>query len=82
MQTKFAKVMFLHLSVSHFVHGGLPQCMLGCHHTPRDQLPCPQSRPHPPAQCMLVDTVNKWAVCILLECDLVIYCFQTCITFR
>ena len=41
-QTKFAKVMFLHLSVSHSFHrGGLPQCMLG-------------------------DTVNKRAVCILL----------------
>ena len=23
----------------------------------------------PPAQCMLGDTVNKWAVCILLECN-------------
>ena len=32
LQTKFTKVMFLHLSVSHFVHGEgqcLPQCMLG-----------------------------------------------------
>ena len=29
-QIKFAKVMFLHLSVSHSVHGGvMPQCMLG-----------------------------------------------------
>ena len=29
-QTKFAKAMFLHLSVSHSFHkGGLPQCMLG-----------------------------------------------------
>ena len=29
-QTKFAKVMFLHLSVCHSVHRGcLPQCMLG-----------------------------------------------------
>ena len=25
----------------------------------------------PPAQCMVGDTVNKRAVCILLECDLV-----------
>ena len=30
----------------------------------------PRSR-HPPAQCMLGDTVNKQAVCILLECNLV-----------
>ena len=50
-QTKFAKVMFLHLSVSYSVHGGvLPQCMLGY---PRDQAPPeqthtpPRSR-HPP----------------------------------
>ena len=33
--------------------------------------PPPGSRPTP-AQCMLGDTVNKWAVCILLECNLVI----------
>ena len=41
-QTKFAKVMFLHLSVSHSVHreGGLPQCMLGCH-TPGPGTPTP-----------------------------------------
>ena len=30
----------------------------------------PQTR-HPPVQCMLGDTVNKWAVCMLLECNLV-----------
>ena len=29
-QTKFAKVMFLRLSVGHSVHrGGMPQCMMG-----------------------------------------------------
>ena len=40
-QTKFAKVMFLHLSVSHSVHmgGHLPQCMLGYAD------PLPRSRP-------------------------------------
>ena len=47
-QTKFAKVMFLHLSVSHSVHRGLPQCMLG--YPPRTRHPpgpgTPQSR-HP-----------------------------------
>ena len=31
----------------------------------------PGSRHPPPAQCMLGDTVNKRAVCILLECNLV-----------
>ena len=35
---------------------------------PRDQA-TPQTR-QPPAQCMLGDTVNKWVVCILLECNL------------
>ena len=29
----------------------------------------------PPAQCMLCDTVNKRAVCILLECNLVYFFF-------
>ena len=47
--------------------GGLPQCMLG-YHPPWKQAPS-QSR-HPPAQCMLGDTVNKRAVCILLECNI------------
>ena len=34
-QKKFAKVIFLHLSVILFTEGGgnLPQCMLGCTHT-------------------------------------------------
>ena len=44
-QTKFAKVMFLHLSVILFTGGGLPQCMLGYH--PPEQTPHPRSR-HPP----------------------------------
>ena len=68
-QTKFAKVMFLHLSVSHSVHReGV--CLSACWDTPRKQKP-PGSR-HPHEQCMLGDTVNKRAVCILLECNLVI----------
>ena len=59
-QTKFAKVIFLHLSVSHSVHGGgLPQCMLG--YTP----PTGADTPH--VQYMLGDMGNKRAVCILLE---------------
>ena len=47
-QTKFAKVMFLHLSVSHSVHGGgcLPQCMLGYTHPLGTDTP-PRIR-HPP----------------------------------
>ena len=125
--------MFLHLSVSHSVHRGLPQCMLGypprtrhppgpgtpqsrhplgtdipqSRHppgpdtprpgtpqsrcppeqtppptgpdTPQTRYPSEQTPPradtppsrHPPEQCMLGDTVNKRAVSILLECNLV-----------
>ena len=36
----------------------------GTRYTPRDQV-------HPPVQSMLGDTVNAWAVRILLECNLV-----------
>ena len=32
----------------------------------------PPGTRHPPAQCMPGDTVNKRAMCILLECNLVI----------
>ena len=67
----WGKVTFLHLSVILFTGRGLPQCMLGYHPLPWEQ--SPWSR-HPPAQCMLRDTVNKWAVCILLECNLVSEC--------
>ena len=68
--------------------GCLPQCMLGYHpprtrHPPKTRHPpllgpgIPQEQTPlgpgiPPAQCMLGDTVNKRAVCILLECNLVI----------
>ena len=69
-QTKFAKVMFEHLSVSHSVHGGRVVCLSACwKDTPWADNP--RSR-HPPAQCMLGDTGNKWAVRILLECILVV----------
>ena len=75
-QTKFAKVMFLHLSVSHSVHGGgLPQCMLGYPPgpgTPGSRHPPPWEQTSPPgAAPMLGDMVNKWAVRILLECNFV-----------
>ena len=60
--------------------------MLGYHTPPPDQAPPEQATPRtgtppdqhpptgpgtPPVQCMLGDTVNKQAVCILLECNLV-----------
>ena len=68
-KTKFAKVMFLHLSVSHSVHGGGSASL---HAGIADS---PGSR-HPPAQYMLGDTANKRAVRILLECILVAQCEQ------
>ena len=58
------------------VHAGIPPP------PPRDQAPpradTPQDQaPLPPVQCMLGDTVNKQAVCILLECNLVYHiCWQ------
>ena len=47
---------------------------------PRADTPWEQTPPQeqtlpeqtPPVQCMLGDTVHKWAVCILLECNLVV----------
>ena len=89
LQMKFAKVMFLHLSVSHSVHRGVSASVhAGIH--PREQTPpgadTPQSRhtlweqtplgadtPH--AQCMLGYTGNKWDVCILLECILSLHLY-------
>ena len=45
-QRKFAKVMFLHLSVSHSVHGGcLPQCMLVYTPLGRHTPPSPRADP-------------------------------------
>ena len=77
-QTKFAKVMFLHLSVSHSVHswGGVLGASAPVHagmHTPRDQ--SARARPRK-EQCTLGDTGNKRAVRILLECILVIQKFH------
>ena len=42
--------------------------------TPLEQTPQTRHPPRadPPMQCMLGDMVNKWAVCILLECNLVV----------
>ena len=48
--------------------------------TPWNKLPPPTDPPEqtqlprsiPPEQCMLGDTVNKRAVCVLLECNLVV----------
>ena len=63
-QRSCGKVMFLQLSVILFtggsasVHAGIPS-------------PPGPARPPPGQWCMLGDTVNKRAVCILLECNLV-----------
>ena len=62
------KVMFLHLSVI-LSTGGV------CLSTPPRQPPGADISPGAdrPVQCMLGDTVNKRAVCILLECNLIEY---------
>ena len=39
---------------------------------PRDQAPPGAGTPPPPEQSILGDMTNEWAVCILLECNLVI----------
>ena len=81
------KVMFLQLSVILFTWGGI--CLSACLDTnlpgagapPGADTPCSK---HCPRQCILGDTVNNRAVCILLECNLVLknacalwnfYCF-------
>ena len=66
-QRSWGKVMFLHVCVILFtrgsasVHAGIPP--LGKADPPGKETPLP------PVQCMLGDTVNKRAVCILLECN-------------
>ena len=50
LQTKFAKVMFLHVSVSHSVHrGSLAHCMLGYTPQTRGRHPLPRTRHAPRA---------------------------------
>ena len=50
----FAKVVFLHLSVSHSVHGGcLPQYMLGYTPLGPEADTAPMGADTPPAQCIL-----------------------------
>ena len=79
-QTKFAMVMFLHLSVILFTGGGgFPACITG--HMTRGV--CIQGGLHlggsalgwgvvkTPSPGILWDTVKEWAVRILLECILV-----------
>ena len=68
LQTKFAKVMFLRLSVSHSVLGGG-----GVSASVHDGIHTPWEADTLLAQCMLGDTSNKGAVRILLECILVFY---------
>ena len=59
----------VHRGGSASVHAGIPpQDQAG---TSQDQAPPPQHQAHPPEQSILGDMVNEWAVCILLECNLV-----------
>ena len=69
-QTKFAKIMFLHLSVSYSVHTRMSASVhAGIHPPPGADTP--RADTLPPEQCMLGDTGNTRAVRILLECILV-----------
>ena len=67
----WGKVMFLHLSVSHSVHRGLPR---GCLHPGdvciQEGLPPGGGGLDRPSEWILRDTVNERAVRILLECIL------------
>ena len=58
------------------VHAGIPPPCQGDPPYKADPPPLarrpPPASQTPPAQCMLGDTVNKRAVCILLECNLVV----------
>ena len=52
------------------VHAGIPY--LPARQSPNKEIPLARRLPwkgDPPAQCMRGDTVNKQAVCILLECN-------------
>ena len=70
------EVMFLQLSVILFT-GGSASVHAGIVHPPRSRSPLGRAPPPLPrantplTQCMLGDTVNKRAICILLECNLV-----------
>ena len=63
----WGKVIFSVACVKNSVHRGGGVCLSACWDT--------TPRRHPPTQCMLGDTVTKWAVCILLECNLVCFVF-------
>ena len=64
-QRSWGKVMFLHVCVILFsVH-----VLSACWDTHPPWQGDPPGKETPPAQCMLGDTVNKRAVCILLECN-------------
>ena len=90
-QTKFAKVMFLHLSVSHSVHKGeylgryppgryTPQAGTPPRQVPNSQVPpsagTPPGQVHHPGHSVCWDTVNKQAVSIPLECTFVIWVYH------
>ena len=63
---------YVFTAVCDSIHGGGGVCLSACW----DATPTPGADTPLPAQCMLGDTVNKWAVCILLECNLVFLCNQ------
>ena len=85
LQTKFAKVMFSQLSVCPL---GVPNCMLGYTYPLGRHLgQIPLQADTPPGETPLLrsecwDMVNKQAVCIPLECILVMEWFFTVTPLR
>ena len=83
------RVWFCSWGGSASVHAGMPPPPPGTRYPPPlgpgtpqdqappwDQAPSSRTRHHPPWQSMLGDTFNAWAVCILLECNLVLDFFS------
>ena len=61
---------YIFTGVCDSVHGGgAGVCLSACWDTTPPLAADPSDKADPPAQCMLGVTVNKRAVCILLECN-------------
>ena len=80
----WGKVIFSVACVKNSVHGGGTWAGTPpARYTPPIQVHSPGSYPRTPQeQCMLEDTGNKWAVCILLECILVLILVYLLISCR
>ena len=77
-QRSWGKVIFSQVCVILFTGGCMLGCPPGADTPPREQtLPPEQTPPWEQTPPMLGDTVNVWAVCILLECKLFHIIFYT-----